>query len=50
VIDEQAASDPRARVDLYPGEEACDLGYPTREQFEVVPPEPIGEVMRPHGM
>ena len=50
VVDEEAAADRRAGMDLDAGEEAAELRDEAAAQLPVAPPEPVRQAMENQGM
>src|SRR5437016_3735641 len=50
MIYKEAASDGRAGMDLDAGQKAAELRDDSRQIFEAMQPEPVGDIMRPQRM
>jgi hypothetical protein len=50
MIDEESGSDLSPRVDFDPGEETAEVGEKAAQKVETVPPQPVGEAMKPDRM
>ena len=50
VVDEEAASKFGSGMDFDPGEQARHLGEPAGQEAQIMPPQPVGEMVCPNGM